>query len=258
VSDPVLAQLIQEAEHDPATVGLLIQGSRAADAADAESDYDFVWVLDDAELARRERTGLPLHVKEQRDDALLDIVFTSFDRLRKAVDEPGWWSSGLAGSRLLVGKTKEVGELHRALVEMTEKRARQQAAEWFDGYLNSFYRSLKAWRRGDELAGRIEAAESVMQLARTLFALERTWAPYPNRLRAQLPALERQGWPAGYLEAALVEIVKTGDPALQQELEGRVETLLRKRGFGAVVEDWGGEIERVKGFRFEAMASDAR
>ena len=135
---------------------------------------------------------------------------------------------------------------------MTEAIAVEQATEWYDAYLNSFYRSMKCWRRGDELAGRIEAAESLMHLMRTLFALERRYAPYPNRLRAQLPLLEGQGWSPGYLEDALWKIVGTGSPVVQQEVERRVENPMRSRGFGGVRDGWEGEIERVAQFRFEA------
>jgi hypothetical protein len=143
----------------------------------------------------------------------------------------------------------KTGELGPLLAEITATTP-QQTAEWFDGYLNSFYRSLKAWRRGDELAGRIEAAESAMNLMRTLFSLEGRWAPYPNRLRAHLDTLDGRGWAPGELERALLELVASGDPGFQQELEASVEELLRARGFGHVVDDWDGEIERVREFSF--------
>ena len=42
------------------------------------------------------------------------------------------------------------------------------------------------------------------------------------------------------------------DPTLQQELEAQVEALMRARGFGYVVDGWGGEIERVKAWRFDS------
>ena len=96
---------------------------------------------------------------------------------------------------------------------------------------NAFYRSLKAWRRGNELGGRLQAAESVMHLVRVLFALERRRTPYYDRLVWQLDRLDTQGWPAGYLRDTLLQLVQTGDPRLQQKLELQVETLLRARGF---------------------------
>jgi hypothetical protein len=119
---------------------------------------------------------------------------------------------------------------------------------WFDAYLNAFYRSLKAWRRGNELGARLQAAESAMHVVRVLFALERCWPPYHDRLATQLERLSSQGWEPGYLEATLLQLVRTGDPNLQQELEGRVEALVRGRGYD--VDLWDGEIERVRSWGF--------
>jgi hypothetical protein len=248
--DPILAEVVRDAQADPASVGLLVTGSRAEGWADAESDYDLIQILTDEERDRRERAGDELHVKRLRGTAVLDIVYSSVSRLRETAATPGWWSPGFAGSKVLLAKTDDILEVHRALTTMDETTAQAQVREQFDGYLNGYYRSLKAWRRGDELAGRIEAAESVMYLVRTLFALERTWAPYPKRLRARLRELEPQGWEPGYLEDRLRDIVSTGDPTAQQQLERRAQALIRARGYGDVVDAWEGEIERVSAFEF--------
>jgi hypothetical protein len=88
-----------------------------------------------------------------------------------------------------------------------------------------------------------------MHLVRLLFAIERSWPPYHDRLVRQLDRLAGQGWPPGYLHDALMRLVRTGDPRFQQELELRVEALLRARGFE--VNLWEGEIDRVKAFRFD-------
>ena len=244
----MLERIVDDARADPHTCGLLLTGSRAEGAADAESDYDLVWILDEEERGRREEAGEPVHVKRVAGAALLDVVYSSPARLRETAATPGWWSPGYAASRVLLAKTDDVRDLHRALTEMTHEVADAQVREQLDAYLNGYYRSLKAWRRRDELAGRIEAAESLMYLVRTLFALEQTWPPYPKQLIARLPELEAQGWEAGYLEERLRAIVATGDPSAQQELERRAEDLLRGRGYGDVFDAWNGEIERVSRF----------
>ena len=248
--DPVVLRLAAAAQADASTLGFLIQGSRAAGHADAESDYDVVWVLADDELARRDARGERAHVRESRDGAVVDLAFTSPTELRKTALTPGWWTYGYATARVVLDKTGELAELHALFARIPDERVHEEITEAFDGYLNSFYRSLKAWRRGDELAGRMEAAESLEYAVQTLFALERRWPPYPNRLREALPSLAGEGWPPGYLERVALELLKTGSPRLQQELEEQVERLLRARGFESVVESWHGEIERVKVFRF--------
>ena len=248
--DPVLAAAVHDARIDPASLGLLLTRSRAEGSADAESNYDLIRILTDEERDRRDHAGDELHVRRSRGTAVVDIVYSSVSRLRETAATPGWWSPGFASAKVLLAKTEEVRDVHRALTTMDENSARAQVREQFDGYLNSYYRSLKAWRRGDELAGRIEAAESMMYLVRALFALEREWAPYPKRLRARLPELDAQGWAPGYLEDRLCAIVSTGDPSTQQELERRAEDLLRDRGHGDIVDAWDGEIERVSDFEF--------
>jgi hypothetical protein len=65
-----------------------------------------------------------------------------------------------------------------------------------------------------------------------------------------LELLNGQGWPQGFLQKALLDLVRSGDPTLQQEIEARVETFMCERGYAGVVEAWGGEIERVRAFRF--------
>ena len=102
-----------------------------------------------------------------------------------------------------------------------------------------------------ELGARLQAAESAMHLVRTLFALERRWIPYHDRLARDLEGLATQGWRPGELHHALLRLLQTCDPALQQQLESRVEALLRARGFDGIVERWGGEIERVKSWRLD-------
>jgi hypothetical protein len=248
----VLQALLRHAAIDAETVGLFIGGSRGAGCADEESDYDLSWVLTAEGYNRRKDQDEPMSVKEWIDDAhLLDIGYTTVQELNQATEEPGWWTPGQATARVLLDKTGEITSALQAIATMPEDKAQADAAGWFDAYLNAFYRSMKAWRRGNELGARLLAAESAMHLVRTLFSLERRWPPYHDRLFLQLDLLDKQGWPPGYLHEALLNLVKTGDPALQQKLEARVEALMRERGFGGVVDDWGGEIERVRAFRFE-------
>jgi predicted nucleotidyltransferase len=239
--DDVIVRLVAEARRDTATVGLLLHGSRAVGSALADSDYDILWVLSEAGFEAREAQGGLLHVKEFRDRAALDIVYTSPSHLRFSVLR--------ARVEVLFDKRGELEALVEDAGRIAADRVRDETAEFFDAYLNSFVRSVKAWQRGNELAGRLEAAESALCLVRALFALEGRIAPYAGRLHDELPALTGQGWEPGSIEEAILRLVSSGDAAFQQALVGRVETLMRARGFGHVIEAWGGDIERMKGLR---------
>jgi hypothetical protein len=246
--DPVLQPLIAAARADPEIEGLILGGSRGAGVADAESDYDLEWVLTDQAYDRRAERGELLHIKNQPDQPLLDVSYSCLHVLAQILARASWELPAYATAHILYDRTGQVAQAIEAMVTMPEERARADVLAWFDGYLNAFYRSLKAWRRGNQLGGRLQAAESAMHVVRVLFALERRWPPYHDRLVGQLDTLAGQGWPAGYLHDTLIQLVQTGDPKLQQELESKVEALVRARGFDPDM--WGGEIERVKAFRF--------
>jgi hypothetical protein len=249
--DPVLKCLIRRAEEDRETIGLMLSGSRAAGCSVPESDYDIVWVLTDEAHRRREQQGERAPARQDLEGGQLDLHYSCPRELAAKAAQPGWWTYGGATAQVLLDKTGQVAAARQAFAEMPEEKAQVDAPAWFDAYLNAFYRSLKAWRRGDELGGRLQAADSAMHLVRTLFSLEQRWTPYHDRLRPELDTLTSQGWPPGVLHEALLGLVSTGDPRRQQELEPRVEALMRQRGHGHVVDAWGGEIERVRAFRFE-------
>jgi hypothetical protein len=104
--------------------------------------------------------------------------------------------------------------------------------------------------RSDELGARLHAAESATYLLKALFALECLVAPYLDRVgTATLAPLASQGWREGELEEALLRLVRTADPRLQQELERRVEALMESRGVCAH-DEWGEQLERLKAARF--------
>jgi hypothetical protein len=256
-NDPILDRMIEAARADPETLGLILDGSRGAGCGDAESDYDLSWVLTDAAYhSRQERGESAREVVRHPGEPKLDLCYTCPEKLSRNAREHGWWTPGQAMARVVLDKTGEVTVAHAAIARMPEEKARVDIPAWFDAYLNGFYRSMKAWRRGNELGGRLECAESLMHLTRLLFTLERRWPPYHDRLYVMWADLAVQEWPPGYLREVFLDLMRSGDPTVQQELEDRVELLLRSRGYAHVVAAWEGEIERVKAFRFERKGHD--
>jgi hypothetical protein len=254
-ADPVLAPLLAAARADPEVEGVLLGGSRGAGVHDHESDYDLAIVLTDAAFERRRVRGDLLHIRQHPIDPRLDVTYTHLQALESIIRRASWELPGYATAQILYDKTGRLAEIVQAMITMPAERAHADVLAWFDAYLNAFYRSLKAWRRGNVLGAQLQAAESAMHVVRVLFALEQRWPPYHDRLLRQLDTLATQGWPAGYLAEALLRLVQTGDPTLQQALELRVETLLRDRGF--TLDLWDGEIDRVKAWHFQsANAND--
>ena len=143
--------------------------------------------------------------------------------------------------RVIYDRTGELTTLAEELGRMPEEQARQTASDAFDGYLNAMFRSLKCWRRGNELGGRLEAAQSVDSLLRMLFALERLWRPFGSRVYLHLEKLSRQGWQDGELPRILLDLLTTADPRRQQDLARRVIALMIERGYRHIYDSWPGE-----------------
>ena len=244
----VLDEVVDEVTADPESIGLILHGSRAAGVDGPASDYDLLRVVTEESLAARiERDEL----REWRSGPpKADIAYTSPERLRARAGATDGYTPMFVNARVVADKDGAVAALVEAIVAMAGERAWGDLDDLYDGYLNCFFRSLKAWRRGDELGGRMQAAHSCLLLVRLLFAAERRLAPYHDQLRAPLAVLEReQGWEPGYLAETLTRVLATGDPTLQQELEQRVEALFDGRGIG---HQWGPEdgLDEVKEHRF--------
>jgi hypothetical protein len=243
----VLDELAAEVRDDPESVGLILHGSRAAGTEREGSDFDLIRVVRDE--------AYPAHAKlrDKRrgaDGLAVDVFYSSPARLSELAERPDWRVGMLVTGRVVVDRGA-LAALVATTLERAGEHARANLDEHYDGYLNCFVRSLKAWRRGNELGARMQASESSLHLVRLLFALERRWHPYHDQLAGPLRDLEPlQGWGTGELADGLLRLVRDADPTFQQELELRVESLLESRG---VQHQWGpdDDLQPLKEHRFE-------
>jgi hypothetical protein len=219
--EPELRELVAQAEADPDAIGLVLFGSAAAGSAHEESDLDVWYVVRSEPPPPRSRVGR------------LELIPATVAGLR---DAPAWLKPALAYAKVLWDPS---GELE-PVVTAAQTVSREETAELYDGYLNDLYRSLKAWRQGLELAARVECGRSLRFLGELLFALEGRRAPYPKEWAGKL----------GDLEPLVLEVARTSDPRLQQELCRRVAQLAADRRYGDVYNAWNGDIDRVLAFDF--------
>lgn len=249
--DEVIQALIAEATADPDVIGLVLTGSRAIGATGPDSDYDVVFVVTDDALARYEATKTfpPRGITLPSSISTKDMWNESPRSLQLenvvAGVLPTW-----AEARILYDRSGETERIFAPLRFMTAEQAKKAAAGFYDAYLNGFYRSLKCWRRGNTLGGRLEAAQSTDYLLHLLFALEQRWRPYSSRLIFHLHHLAGQGWQSGELDVFLLDLISTGNPTRQQALMRRVAALLNERGFAHVYDDWEGKIDQALGWVF--------
>ena len=244
----MLAEVVDEVTADPESIGLILHGSRAAGVDGPASDYDLLRVVTEESLAAR--IGRDQLRERRSGPPKADIAYTSPERLRLRAETTDGYTPMFVNAQVVADTDGQVASLVEAIVANAGERAWADLDDLYDDYLNCFFRSLKAWRRGDELGGRMQAAHSCLVLVRLLFAAERRLPPYHDQLREPLAELERaQGWEAGSLAETLTRVLATGDPTLQQELERRVEALFDERG---ISHQWGPEdgLDEVKEHRF--------
>jgi len=247
------AEFAAEVEADPSTLGLILHGSRATGVQRPDSDYDLIRVVTDEAYEARKAAGTLLERSASDREPYADVLYQSPSRLRWLADNPGWWTDTYATARVVVDKSGEVRTLVNAIVDRAGEAAFANVPQAYDAYLNSFVRSLKAWRRGDELGGRLHAAQSAVHVLETLFGLERCWLPYLDALAGRLGEIEEaQGWEPGFLRGAVLQLLDHGDPVLQQRLEARAESLLAARG---VQHEWGDDLEPLKALHFGRQSS---
>ncbi len=250
--DPFLATLLDEVRADPESLGLLLHGSRATGRHRQDSDYDLIRVLTDDAYATRKAQNALLKRSPPGQTPETDTLHQSLSRLRWIAEHPDWYTATYASALVVFDRTGEVGELRETIVRAAGEAARAQIAAAYDDYLNSFVRSIKAARHGDDLGRRLHAAESIRGLIRTLYGLEGRWPPYHDMLAKSLADIEAaQDWPRSYLGDALLRLTRDGDPTFQQELEARVESLMGGRG---IHHEWGNDLEPLKAFRFDESA----
>jgi hypothetical protein len=242
--DETLEPLLAGWRERPEVIGVLLTGSRGFGCEDAESDYDLSVVMTE-DTCDAEQEKYPHHPGHT-----YDVVYTSLERLAKEAENPGWMIACYIYSKTLMDKTGELTAILERMRRMDPEKARRETAGYLDAYLNSFYRAMKAAKRGNGLGNHLQAAESMHHLIRTLFFLHGLWPPYLDRLQHQWEKLLKAPHMAETLPQKIERILKTADPTAQQALEAEIEALLRAEGYGEVFDDWGDELPRVKSFQF--------
>lgn len=154
-----------------------------------------------------------------------------------------WQIPGFAKAHALLDKTGEVEQSLSSIRQMPKDAASAAVNGWSGAYTNALFRSVKAYRRGDELGARLHAAESLIFLTKALFALERRWTPYHDRLFAELGSLE--GWEGPPLAEYFLNLLEDPRAEVQIELFEHVRSHLRGRDVEFPAAKWDESLERV-------------
>jgi nucleotidyltransferase-like protein len=223
----VLEPLLEEAVADENVVGLVVFGSRGRGAFVTEqSDWDVFVVVREKRNDRPFVRGGPV-----------ETVELTLDELR---NQPAWQRYSLAWLEPHLDKT---GEVAAALRDATHVDP-ATAAEPLDGYVNSYYRSLKNARIGLELASLLDAQGSIPQLLDFVFTAHGRLRPYNKWLAWEL---ENHPLPSNTLQLGKVErIARTGNVEDQAEVFREMEELARANGLAHVIDGWEPDVPTLR------------
>jgi predicted nucleotidyltransferase len=231
--------LVQVARSRDDVVGLYLFGSRGRGLmVDARSDWDICVVLRDRGAKSRFKREYPyLHGAE------LEIVCATLDDLRRD-DEIGTAAEqeryAAAHVDVVIDKTEgELSEIVAAKEWIPPADRDRVIRAALDQYINSTYRSLR-------YGSRLDAAESVPALLRTIFALAGRIRPFNKYLEWELRQHPLAGWDADEL-LALVDGVIAGHEEVQHTLFRRVESAARQGGYGDVADAWEPDLAWLRG-----------
>ena len=227
-------ELLDVAREREEVVGLYVFGSRGRDfMVDERSDWDVGVVLATPEA----RTDFGREFQYAH-GSRVEVIPTTLDELRGLTSEHGRY----AGAHADVMLDKTDGELTRVVADLESLPDGSRHAvvrEALDDYVNQVYRSLR-------YGTRLDAVEAIPYALRTIFALENRVRPYNKYLEWELRRHPLDDWTADELLPLLDRIV-AGEPAAQQELFRRVETLVRRDGFGDVIDGWEPDVAWMRG-----------
>jgi hypothetical protein len=238
------AELLDRARADPAVVGVVVFGSRAAGPfAQDVSDVDcFVIVDGSADEARGWQTahGSPV-----------EAWALTFDAFR-AHAEPGsstaWNRPSLIRARVDLDKLDgDIGRIVDRKRRLDPAEASTLVDDALDGAINSMYRALRNLESGRLLGGRMDALESLGPLLTAVFALEGRVRPFNKWLEFEL-AEEPLHTPAfGNLVERLEAFL--ADPSAERVRDAfrMLEVAARDAGHGAIVDTWEPDLAWLRG-----------
>ena len=150
----------------------------------------------------------------------------------------------------LVDKTGQVQKLFEEKATIPQEAIKKFISEALDYYINEVYRSLKCFRDGQIAGARLEAAESILPLLNTIFALHGRLRPYYKYYEWELKnyPLSKLSISGEEFTKQILAILENADTETQKQLLDEMENVTRKDGYGKVWDSWGDKIAWMKNF----------
>jgi hypothetical protein len=258
--DPEAEYLVtlRRAAADPAVVGVVVLGSRAAGPFVTErSDVDMLLILDgpDADPNRWQTPhGSPV-----------EIWATTLELFRDhglAGSPTAWNRPAFLRARVDLDRLDgEIGRLVERKRRLDPDEAFALADNSLDGAINSLYRALRSVENGRDLAARLDAVEAIEPMLAAAFALEGRVRPFNKWLRYELEAEPLERAEAAAVVTAAERLLDRATPSVIRSAYARLEAAARATGHDAIVDGWEPDLAWLRGdepYRQGASPSPSR
>lgn len=237
-------ELLERARADARVVGVVVFGSRAAGPFVTDrSDVDAFVVVDGTEQeARRWQTahGSPVEVWA--------MTLPAFRAHAQPGDGAAWNRPALVRARVDLDKLEgEIGRIVDAKRRLSPAEAEALVRRALDDAINSVYRALRNIDGGRELAGRLDALESIAPLLTTVFALEGRVRPFNKWLEFELETEPLRTPAFADLAARVASLISDPSPDRLRAAFRMLESSARAAGHGAVVDGWEPDVAWLRG-----------
>lgn len=228
-------EYIDKAQNDERILGAMLSGGRAKGQSTENSDYDVIIIATDEgfesvkdDYPKTEYIdSLPHAISAFREYALSGTR-TQYDKYTFTYAKP------------IFDKTGELEALINEKGTLSSEDAFKAARSALGAYLNSLHRSIKNKRDGNELAGLLDAQESLPNLCKFVFAIEERVRPYNKFLKWELQEYSLMKLPIttdDFLQK-IEAIAKTADLETQKEIHRIVKELAIANGHQEEIDDW--------------------
>lgn len=230
--------IVEDAQANPAILGLLLSGSRGKGFENAYSDYDLILIAaDEAVAALRQKYA---------DAPDIDLMVCTLAQFRgyAAWDSPHAWDRyTFAHIKVLSDKTGELAGWAAEKGRIPPDRLSGVIDIAIDAYVNGVYRAVKCIRNDNALGARLEAANSMLDLLTLVFALNGRHRPFLGYFEKELALypLDDLPWSPAAFIGAIKRVLDSADLETQQMLLIGMEAFCRARGHGHVFDSWNGK-----------------
>ena len=234
--------ILSESANNPDVLGIFLGGSRGKDEkfVTENSDMD-VYVI----IADKVSGELVKKFENYNSDDFEIWVYT----LSQFSDYAAWGSArewdryNFTHNKAVIDKTGDIQKMLDEKGELPQDVQKEVVVNALDDYVNQVYRSAKYYRDGHNLAGYLDASESLPSLMTALYALEGRVRPYNKYFEWELKnyPLQFLPWVAKEFVADYRHILETGDLKTQGKIFRKVKKLFSEQGFGSVFEEWKGK-----------------